>query len=302
MRKIKILGIVSIIIGVCGGYVYPQPLSQISPKFIPDISFIVDMTLEIKQENVEKGNPFNLNYGEIFLTSAVDPFFDLWVTIPFEEEKVELEETFIITRGLPFGFQSKLGKFKSGFGKINVQHPHFWDFPHLPLVIEELFGEEGLNNLGIQLTWLLPTPFYLLFGFEVANENIKVGFLKNSFDLQNLTTLWGLSYILKQDTIWGFDIKSLYQLSTYRHFYIQGEYYKGKNAGHGYYAQLVVRHNKYVRYGIQHNKFQEETKNLISLELNPSEFSRVRLQYALEDKEILVQLNFSIGAHGAHPF
>jgi hypothetical protein len=46
-----------------------------------------------------------------------------------------------------------------------------------------------------------------------------------------------------------------------------------------------------------------------ALEYNPSEFSRIRLQYnydksdpALADQEILLQLILAVGAHGAHPF
>ena len=46
-----------------------------------------------------------------------------------------------------------------------------------------------------------------------------------------------------------------------------------------------------------------------ALEYNPSEFSRIRLQYnydksdpALANQEILLQLILAVGAHGAHPF
>jgi hypothetical protein len=47
-----------------------------------------------------------------------------------------------------------------------------------------------------------------------------------------------------------------------------------------------------------------------ALEFNPTEFSRIRLQYnydqsARDDKvnnEILLQVILAIGAHGAHPF
>ena len=47
-----------------------------------------------------------------------------------------------------------------------------------------------------------------------------------------------------------------------------------------------------------------------ALEFNPTEFSRIRLQYnydqsAMNDKvnnEILLQVILAIGAHGAHPF
>ena len=47
----------------------------------------------------------------------------------------------------------------------------------------------------------------------------------------------------------------------------------------------------------------------LSLTFRPSEFSIVRGQYrrtqyaeGIDANELLLQLNFSIGAHGAHPF
>jgi outer membrane receptor protein involved in Fe transport len=58
------------------------------------------------------------------------------------------------------------GKFLSQFGYINRLHPHDWDFVDRPLIYELTFGDHGLNDKGIQLTWLAPTPFHLLFGVE----------------------------------------------------------------------------------------------------------------------------------------
>ena len=132
------------------------PLRQTA--FLPDIAFIVDTSLvgrnrkdeeykslEIpglfhahKHEghghaglNEKRG--FNLNYGELYLYAPVDPYFDLYATIPFSDEGSELEEAYAVTRGLPFGFQLKVGKFRSSFGRLNTQHPHAWDFVTQPL-------------------------------------------------------------------------------------------------------------------------------------------------------------------------
>lgn len=217
------------------------PLRQTA--FLPDIAFIVDTSLvgrnrkdeeykslEIpglfhahKHEghghaglNEKRG--FNLNYGELYLYAPVDPYFDLYATIPFSEEGSELEEAYAVTRGLPFGFQLKVGKFRSSFGRLNAQHPHTWDFATQPLINKVFLGEDGLVEKGIGLNWLAPTPFYLLFGAEVLqgeNEqsfgtdgfekgtvkvsdtrkpNLYVGYVKTSFDIGNLSLLAGLSY------------------------------------------------------------------------------------------------------------
>jgi hypothetical protein len=137
-----------------------------------------------------------------------------------------VEEAYAVTRGLPFGFQFKVGKFRSSFGRLNAQHPHAWDFANQPLVYKVLLGDDGLKEKGVQLNWLAPTPFYLLFGVEVLqgeNEqsfgtegfkvntkkdgsgtditigdtkkpNLYVGFVKTSFDVGNLSVLTGLSF------------------------------------------------------------------------------------------------------------
>jgi hypothetical protein len=169
---------------------------------------------------------FNFNYAELYLYAPVDPYFDLYATIPFSEDGAEVEEAYAVTRGLPFGFQFKVGKFRSSFGRLNAQHPHAWDFANQPLVYKVFLGDDGLKEKGVQLNWLAPTPFYLLFGVEVLqgeNEqsfgtegfkvntkkdgsgtdttvgdtrkpNLYVGFVKTSFDVGNLSVLTGLSF------------------------------------------------------------------------------------------------------------
>jgi len=217
--------------------------------FLPDLSLIVDTSLvgrnkndqELKrleipglyhrhggeeQDILNKNRGFNLNYAELYLYAPVDPYFDLYATIPFSEDGSEVEEAYAVTRGLPFGFQFKVGKFRSSFGRLNAQHPHVWDFANQPLVYKVFLGDDGLKEKGVQLNWLAPTPFYLLFGVEVLqgeNEqsfgtegfkmntkkdgsgtditvgdtkkpNLYVGFVKTSFDVGDLSVLTGLSF------------------------------------------------------------------------------------------------------------
>src|SRR5437660_1569960 len=38
--------------------------------------------------------------------------------------------------------------------------PRVWEFVDQPLVLNRAFGPDGLRNIGGQLSWLLPTPFY----------------------------------------------------------------------------------------------------------------------------------------------
>src|SRR6185436_8566008 len=45
-------------------------------------------------------------------------------------------------------------------GRQNPQHPHSWGFADEPLVLNRMFGAEGLRSQGARLSWLLPTSFY----------------------------------------------------------------------------------------------------------------------------------------------
>jgi len=71
--------------------------------------------------------------------------------------------------------QIKAGKFLSDVGYINRQHPHSWDFVDQPWMREFLFGDEGLNETGVQLSWVAPTAQYTRLGVEVLegeNEGV----------------------------------------------------------------------------------------------------------------------------------
>ena len=108
---------------------------------------------------------FSLRNAEIALDGAVDPYFKGFANIVFKLEKdqstaVELEETYLQSVALPANLQLKAGQFFANFGRQNPQHPHTWAFVDEPLVLGRAFGPDGLRNIGGQLSWLLPTPFY----------------------------------------------------------------------------------------------------------------------------------------------
>ncbi len=262
--------------------------------FLPDISLILDTSYvgrNLKDETFKKletpglyhkhdgenhgelneKRGFNLNYAELYLYAPVDPYFDLYATIPFSEHGSEVEEAYAVTRGLPFSLQLKVGKFRSSFGRLNSQHPHLWDFANQPLVYKVFFGDDGLVEKGAQINWLAPTPFYLLLGvealqgeneqsfgtegFEIGGQrigdtrepNLYVGFVKTSFDVGSLSVLTGLSYatgktrIYHEDNafagktkIYGLDLTAKYFIDSYRYVSFQGEYLWRDQKGTGY--------------------------------------------------------------------
>lgn len=116
---------------------------------------------------------FNLESAELMIFAPVDPYFNLYANIPVTEEGAELEEAYFVASSLPAGLQVKGGKFKSGFGRINGQHPHAWDFVDAPLNYRAFMGTEGMGGeKGIQVTSLPELPIYLQLGIEaLQGEN-----------------------------------------------------------------------------------------------------------------------------------
>ena len=120
-------------------------------------------------------NGFNLREVELVFSAEVDNYFKAQAIVGVSEEGAEIEEAWAETTGLPWGFQAKAGKFFSNFGYNNAKHAHQWDFTDQPLIYELALGEHGLNEKGVQVSWLAPTPLYLLFGAEVfQGENEKM--------------------------------------------------------------------------------------------------------------------------------
>jgi hypothetical protein len=243
MKRIRvILFFLCFIVIVVQGQNLTSPFNQ--SKFVPDISFIMDFSYisrdidndiysrlftpdfthhhqyeDASHEHSSTTRGFNFNYGELSLSSVVDPYFDLFAVIHFAPDHIEMEEAYFTTRSLPLGFQIKAGKFLSGFGRINEQHSHYLDFAERPLIVTSFFGDEGLNEIGARMSWVAPTQFYLMFGGELlmgenegsfgktniedpngrlnihTNENpsLFVGYARTSFDIGEASILFGTS-------------------------------------------------------------------------------------------------------------
>ncbi len=108
---------------------------------------------------------FNLGETELTFSGAVDPYFDVTAIASFSADGVGIEEAYGRTRSLPAGLAVKAGKFYSEIGYANKQHPHQWDFVDQNLPYAILLGG-GLNDAGVQLTWLPKSPVYILVGVE----------------------------------------------------------------------------------------------------------------------------------------
>ena len=231
-----------------------------SLSFNPDIGVIGDF----QGSYISRGKrnfDFYLNETEVSLQAAVDPYVraDFFLTFGRDPETgkygASVEEGYLTTLSLPARLQLKVGKFKQAVGRINPVHGHALPFIDMPTAYVNYFGEEGLNDEGLSLSWLLPNKkfyqelvFQLTSGFSESpaftrsdvNRFVYLGHLKNFFTLTDNATLeLGLTGILgpndssRTTSIAAADLTYKWkpvQMNTYRSLTWQSEFYYS-NAG-----------------------------------------------------------------------
>jgi hypothetical protein len=131
----------------------------------PDISLIgtFDTYMNFEKDTPDYGKLlFDMPSLELFIDGYLNPYARATANIAFEEGEFGVEELYAqILRGLPLDMQIKAGKYLLGFGKINIVHPHAWPFLDRPLWQQIYFGEEGFNDIGADVNFILPTTdFY----------------------------------------------------------------------------------------------------------------------------------------------
>ena len=160
----------------------PAPAKQSDNAFNPAIGVVLNGTFGKFQRDPnnwqpagfaigDEANPpargFDLGESEINFSANVDNVLYGNLTLSFPDDKsVSIEEAYIQTRSLPYGFTAKAGRFFSGIGYLNEQHSHAWDFVDQPLVYSTFLNTQYGDN-GLQLRWLAPVEdVFLEFGGE----------------------------------------------------------------------------------------------------------------------------------------
>ena len=153
-----------------------------------------------KGDHDPKVRGFSVRNAELALDGAVDPYFKGFTNIVYKldnngETSAELEEMFVLTTALPNNLQLKIGQFFAEFGRQNNQHPHSWSFADQPLVLNRMFGQDGLRSQGVRLSWLLPTDFYTEASLAVMNS---AGGAASSFRSDESTAIHGGAVVDRQ--------------------------------------------------------------------------------------------------------
>jgi len=191
---IIVLGIVSPVFAQARFAAALQSAPNATQRFNPDISLngLFATAYFSEADNLQFGahdpndRGFTLQNLELTMSGTVDPYFraEGHLIFGFEEGEsiVEIEEAHMTTLALPYGLQLMAGQFFTRFGRLNPQHPHAWDFVDQAVVNTLMFGGDGLRNPGVQISALLPLPFYLeiLGSVQNARGETAMSFLSSS--------------------------------------------------------------------------------------------------------------------------
>ena len=142
-----------------------SPIVMAQSNINPDISLIgtFDTYTNFIKDSPDYGKLiFDVPSFELFIDGYLNPYARAAANISFEDGAFGVEELYAqILRGLPLDMQIKAGKYLLGFGKLNTVHPHAWPFIDRPLWQQIYFSDEGFNDIGLDVNFILPTEnFY----------------------------------------------------------------------------------------------------------------------------------------------
>ena len=171
---------------------------------------------ENNNPNAEVKTGLKVQEIELQFSANVDKWLSANIRFTFEDDEFEIEEAFADVL-LMNRLALRAGQFYTHFGKHNLLHQHQFPFIDAPLVNQEIFGEEGLLEVGTGLNYLVPVPWYseLIFEFlEGGNENLFDAPLNDDF-----------AYLFHTKNLWDLDEDTTLELG--------GSYVTGRNGATG---------------------------------------------------------------------
>ena len=276
----------------------------------------------VDPDGLMPGSTMYVRSLELELRADVDPFAKAAVMIAFEQEPPPLEggpgegfgggpeELYIDLVALPLHLSARAGKFRVPFGIINRIHPHDLPWTDAP----ELLGDEGYNDTGVSLGWLLPLgPAALTltggafagdpFDEEGARASIaglgRVELFVGSGHVDVAVGASGLKELNGQ--ILGADVTFRWRPNQRRSVVLMGEWVEGVG-----YAALQVQPARNVYVGFREDIAADTLKHNLFLTYYTSEFLRFRVgggySPATGTVEALAQLTFVWGSHPVEPW
>ena len=97
-------------------------------------------------------NGFGLGASELAVEADLPSQLKARVSLALNVDEIELEEAWVQTQGLPSGLSVKAGRFLSGIGYLNGQHPHEQDFVNGNLVYTPDLDFVGTDTFTYTIT------------------------------------------------------------------------------------------------------------------------------------------------------
>jgi hypothetical protein len=324
----------------------PVPAPAASPAtglaaFNPAISLVLQGTYaDLSRESPDRRRGFSLGETELTLSANADDRFAGQATVALTRDgDVSVEEAYAIYTAAPYGLAPRIGRFFSGIGYLNEQHSHAWDFVDAPLAYDALLGGKYVND-GVQLKWVAPSEHFVEIGAEAGNGDSFPGaprdrngigsgalYAHTGGDVGDSHS-WraGVSWLRTRneerartdtgilDFVWKWAPNGNARQTNFK---VQGEYLEERSARRrGWYLQAVYQPLALWRIGARYDRLDPAAGESFTakryaamVDWSPSEFSRVRLQFArsqtladMTDNQFFVQYILSLGAHGAHKY
>jgi len=129
----------------------------------PDLSLIGQPTMRWTDaigDPASKRPVLDVGETEVMLDSYLNPYAKGAAVFSFASGGVSVEEAyFTVMRGLPAGLALKGGKYRVGFGKLNMLHPHAYPFAdRFHVLAAYLPGSDSFNETGMQLSEQFALP------------------------------------------------------------------------------------------------------------------------------------------------
>ena len=217
-----------------------------------DMGLSGDFVLNLTQRNVDKANAgtfrdrenrFFPREIELAFFGQIDPYARGEIRLEAAEEaagegtEVSLAEAHLTLMTLPFNTQLKMGQMRTRYGWSNQIHPHDLPWVDVPGVHRAFFGEEGLVEKGVELTWVPDLPFFLevvggafngdnelAFGRGKISTPLVTGRVRGFFEFGDEHALQvgasvahGLSPDRQPHTLPGFDVRYKYRPEGWLH-------------------------------------------------------------------------------------
>jgi hypothetical protein len=156
-------------------------------KMNPDISFILDIggAWYNKANHFKQGghamndNGLQVQGLELAASASVDPYFKF--DTYFQLTEAEVEEAYLTTLSLPWSLQARAGLMNAAFGRENVLHLHSWNFSSPSLAHTRFMHTEHFRGPGVELSVLMPLPWYLNLMGQVFGTTEELGFKSVTF-------------------------------------------------------------------------------------------------------------------------